>query len=711
MTDQDDVARDLVQRAHAEEIRPDFDVEAGVNDVLARAEILQVTGVKTGRVDPEMLAATDNFATAVAAAVETGAELIEPSHILIALARIPDGLTRSLFAADGIPVDVFVDALRIATKPARDTLITAFTEDTISAATHKTLKDLAVRAPGRTLCEHDILAVLLPHLEPPARDLLAIYGGADLARWLREGPTITPEPARLFGADGRLAVDAFTPAARTVLANLVTEASTLGYRELSTLLLLHAMATFPQGLIEQAALFLRFDLHRLRAQFLVLLRRGHTPRHVVETTLDTDAVGASLRMALERAAASAAWRGAGLIAERDLLVGLLDSPAGAAVAELRTAGIDVAGLRRFADHLYTELAAVRPTSETVTMSFQELVDWFRANLICPDDVVDRLLPRVELIKLAAQRGLRMGERPLGTFLFCGPTGTGKTVTAGFLAKVIYGSTDNLIVFEMGQFNSRKSINKFIGAPPGYIGFGEGQLTDRLRRNPRSVLLFDEVEKAHPLVLDALLRLLDEGRVNDPAGSVRDARDAVVVFTSNLGAKEFAGLSRIRKRELGGAVVLGADRVDQQLHNLLGISTAGGAAEPDEPTIATDLRHVLGSFFRPEFLDRFDETILFAPWGARELEAIASAGLRRRAEQLSASFDVKLSWDAEVPGHLVRDATRRRADEAARGLNRCVDEVLQLLLRALDDTEGRVERPKAIRVVVRQGQLTVARHDG
>src|SRR5262249_3628153 len=145
--------------------------------------------------------------------------------------------------------------------------------------------------------------------------------------------------------------------------------------------------------------------------------------------------------------------------------------------------------------------------------------------------------------------------------------------------------------------------------------------------------------------------------------------------------------------------------------VLDSNATDGAAELDELTIAAHLRQVLEGFFRPEFLDRLDETVLFASFGALELEAIASPGLRRHAQQLSARLGVKLRWGAEVPGQLVRDATRRRADPAARGLNRRLEDVFQLLLSALDDAERRGERLQSIRVAVRHGRLTVARHDG
>lgn len=623
---------------------------------------MDVLGLGSDRFEATLLAALDNFSAAVAAAVEAGAGRIEPSHVLIALARIPGGLANSLFARSDIPIDVFVDALRREADPERADLVIAFTASTVSAATRATFADLAGQGAGGPIGDRTMLAALLAHLEPIARKLLVDYGGVDLTQWLAEAAAEPPEPLDVFTTEGQVVLEAFTPGAQRLLSTLVTQASTLGIRELGTLLLLHAMAVEPNGLLAQACRFQRRNLAELRTQMLRLLGNGMA-RPEFDVTLAGDAIGPSLRLALEKSAVHAARRRADLIGEQDLLSALLDSSVGPIDEVLRAAGLDLGELRQYAVSLYTATPEPEPTPEPD--SVERSLEWLRENLIGQDNVLDLLVPRLELIKRAARRGFRMGQRPLATFLFCGPSGSGKTMTARLVAKVIYGSQDDLIVFDMGQFNSRHSMNNFIGASPGYVGFGEGQLTNGLRHNPRRVLLFDEVEKAHPLVLDALLRLLDEGQVNDPAGPVCDARDSVVVLTSNLGAKEFDLLGR---------------------------------------------RRALEAFFRPEFLNRIDEVILFSPFGPAELEAIAVAGLRRLAAELSSGLGVELSWDADVPRHLVRTATRLRVDEAARGVNRCIDEVLQLVLRALDDAEDGARALKAARAILDGDRLAVVRAD-
>lgn len=639
---------------------------------------MDVLGIPAGRFDATLVADLSNFAAAAVAAVEAGNGRIEPSHVLIALARIPGGRASSLFAKSGIPIDVFVGALRREAGPAPAVLVTAFTRNTVSRATLDVFADLAALPDSATLGEREVTVAVLAHLEPVAKILLTDYGGADLEQWRVEAAEPPRAQAAVVTADGTVVLDAFTSSAQRVLSTLVREASKLGHRELGTLLLLHAMGVAPNGLLAQACRHLRQDLQDLRTDVLLLLR-GRVHRPALDVRLEGDAIRL-LRPTLEKAAANAAGRGSDLVAEQDLLSALLGSPVGPVDDVLRGAGVDISGLWHYTTHLYTEPPDPEPVQLPEAISVDKSLDCLRDNLIGQGQVIARLLPRLDLIKRATRRGVRMGERPLATFLFCGPSGTGKTMTARLIAQAIYGSEDDLLFFDMGQFNSEHSSNIFIGAPHGYIGFGAGQLTNGLRNKPRSVLLFDEVEKAHRLVLDALLRLLDEGRVNDPAGPVCDARDTIVVLTSNLGAREFADLGRRR---------IGQD---------------------DEPAVAGRIRAVLEGPLRPEFLNRIDEMILFAPLGVAELEAIASAGLRRLAATLHSSLGVELSWNSDVPAHLVQTATRWRAEEAARGVNRCIDEVLQLVFRALDDAEERGEPLKALRAVVRDQELAVVNAD-
>ncbi|MYW05549.1 AAA family ATPase, partial [Streptomyces sp. SID3343] len=406
-----------------------------------------------------------------------------------------------------------------------------------------------------------------------------------------------------------------------------------------------------------------------------------------------------VRQVLRRAADFAAGRpqppdARPVIGEQDLLAALLDTPSGLAGGFFRDVGIDLDRLRRFADTYYREPADPAPGKSAVVPTPEEAVRWVRSRLIGQENVVDRLAFHIETIKRSLSRGFRPDDRPRAALLLCGPSGSGKTMTARLLAHVVYGSQEDVIVFEMGQFSSRESINNFIGAPPGYVGFGEGKLTNGLRDNPRRVFLFDEVEKADARVLDALLRLLDEGRISDPAGPVREAHDAVVVLTTNLGAAGSG--AEVAQPEV--------DSVDSLIGSILDEGSAADTAANAR------LRRVLEGFFRPEFLNRVDEVILYSPFGPTELRGIAETGLGRLAERLREQISVDLTWTDEAAAHLATIAWRGRPDEAARGVNRCVNAVVPAILRLLDEADADGRPLTAVRVAVVAGALTVGAAD-
>ncbi|GAA2792890.1 ATP-dependent Clp protease ATP-binding subunit [Saccharopolyspora taberi] len=244
----------------------------------------------------------------------------------------------------------------------------------------------------------------------------------------------------------------------------------------------------------------------------------------------------------------------------------------------------------------------------------------------------------------ARAGLSDPERPIGSFLFLGPTGVGKTELARALARALFGDAQRLIRFDMGEFQEKHTVSRLIGAPPGYVGYGEaGQLTDRVRRQPYSVLLLDEVEKAHPDVFNTLLQLLDDGRLTDAQGRGVDFRNVVVIMTSNIGAQ------RILDGTLG----------------------------PQESALV--LLEELRAFFRPEFINRIDEVTVFRALGPAELREIASLLLERTYDQLLAKgirlevTESAVAWLAER-GH--------EPEFGARPLRRVIQRELDNRLAAL-----------------------------
>jgi ATP-dependent Clp protease ATP-binding subunit ClpC len=228
--------------------------------------------------------------------------------------------------------------------------------------------------------------------------------------------------------------------------------------------------------------------------------------------------------------------------------------------------------------------------------YAQMAEFVKARIIGQDDAVLAVSRAVK----TARVGLKDPKRPIGSFLFLGPTGVGKTELAKALAEFMFGSEDNLITLDMTEYQQEDSLNRLIGAAPGYVGFeGGGQLTDRVRQLPYSIVLFDECEKAHPRILDVLLQMMDEGRLTDGQGRTTSFSDAVIILTSNLGA------TYLTDRSLS----------DAQGHEL-----------------ALD---AVKQHFRPEFLNRLDEIIMF--------NALSDEGLRKILDLLLKK-EVKLAGE-------------------------------------------------------------------
>ncbi len=225
-----------------------------------------------------------------------------------------------------------------------------------------------------------------------------------------------------------------------------------------------------------------------------------------------------------------------------------------------------------------------------------------------DELHERVIGQEEAVKavadavLRARAGLSDPARPTGSFLFLGPTGVGKTELCKALAEALFDTEDNLVRLDMSEYMEKHSVARLIGAPPGYIGYDAGgQLTEAVRRKPYSVVLFDEIEKAHPDVFNTLLQLLDDGRLTDNQGRTVDFRNCIVIMTSNIGSK----------------------------YMLEGIDGNGILSE-DARTKAMD---ELSIHFRPEFLNRVDETVLFTPLTLQQIEHIVDLQLERLRTRL------------------------------------------------------------------------------
>ncbi|MCP4594743.1 MAG: ATP-dependent chaperone ClpB [bacterium] len=226
-----------------------------------------------------------------------------------------------------------------------------------------------------------------------------------------------------------------------------------------------------------------------------------------------------------------------------------------------------------------------------------LVEGEREKLLKLDTILHkRVVGQDEAVQLVAdaviraRAGIKDPRRPIGSFIFLGPTGVGKTELAKTLAEALFDTEENLVRIDMSEYMERHAVSRLIGAPPGYVGYEEGgQLTEAVRRKPYSVILFDEIEKAHPEVFNVLLQILDDGRVTDAQGRTVDFKNTVIIMTSNIGA----------------------------MHLVEGISADGRLTDPVRNAVMADLR----TQFRPEFLNRVDDIVLFKPLSLEEIELI------------------------------------------------------------------------------------------
>ncbi len=238
-----------------------------------------------------------------------------------------------------------------------------------------------------------------------------------------------------------------------------------------------------------------------------------------------------------------------------------------------------------------------------------------------EELHKRVVAQDEAIKTVAKAvrrsraGIQDPRRPTGSFIFLGPTGVGKTLLARALAEFLFGDEDALIRIDMSEYMEKFAVSRLVGAPPGYVGYEEsGQLTEAVRRRPYCVVLFDEIEKAHPEVFSILLQVMEEGRLTDSQGRVVSFRNAVVIMTSNVGARQIT-----EGRKLG----FGADEAREE----------DSGSEAAYRRIKSKVMDELKKTFRPEFLNRVDGVVVFHPLSNEDIEAIVDLEIGRVAEQL------------------------------------------------------------------------------
>ena len=271
---------------------------------------------------------------------------------------------------------------------------------------------------------------------------------------------------------------------------------------------------------------------------------------------------------------------------------------------------------------WTHIPAARLKEEEMER-LRNLEDILHSRVIGQNEAVTAVSKAIK----RGRAGLKDPKRPIGSFLFLGPTGVGKTELSKSLAEAMFGSENALIRVDMSEYMEKHAVSKFIGSPPGYVGFEEGgQLTEKIRKNPYSVILFDEIEKAHPDVFNIMLQILDDGILTDAQGRRVDFKNTVIIMTSNLGAKEILG----------------------NVSSKLGFSSGSddkGLSEHEK--IKNKVMDEVKRAFKPEFLNRIDDIIVFDRLSEKDIKAIAELMLKSLKERLTANeIDISFS-DAAI----------------------------------------------------------------
>ncbi|MDR1242211.1 MAG: ATP-dependent chaperone ClpB [Deltaproteobacteria bacterium] len=294
----------------------------------------------------------------------------------------------------------------------------------------------------------------------------------------------------------------------------------------------------------------------------------------------------------------------------------------------------------------------------------------------PDELHKRVIGQDEAVNAVAEAvlrsraGLSDPSRPIGSFIFLGPTGVGKTELCKTLAKALFDTEENMVRLDMSEYMEKSAVARLVGSPPGYVGYEEGgQLTEAVRRRPYSVVLFDEIEKAHPDVFNALLQILDDGRLTDSHGRTVDFKNAIIIMTSNIGS-----------------------------HLLLeGIHKDGEMGEDLRDSVLAELRR----HFRPEFLNRVDEIVTFTPLSLGQIQQIVRlllASLRERLADRKISLDIS----GEAAGFIAQNAYAPAY--GARPLRRYLQQRVETPL-AQKIISGEISDGQSVQVILKDGALS------
>lgn len=287
---------------------------------------------------------------------------------------------------------------------------------------------------------------------------------------------------------------------------------------------------------------------------------------------------------------------------------------------------------------------------------------------------------VETVAKAIRRGrvgLKDPKRPIGSFLFLGPTGVGKTELSKALAEAMFGNENAIIRVDMSEYMEKHSVSKMIGSPPGYVGFEEGgQLSEQVRKNPYSVILFDEIEKAHPDVFNVLLQVLDDGRITDSQGRTVDFKNTIIIMTSNAGAQRIVDPKK-----------LGFSNVEN--------------AESEHKDMKNNVMEEIKRMFKPEFLNRIDDIIVFRALSKEDVKGIAALMLKELKNRLAKQMDITLTYGDTVKNFIFEKGYDKKY--GARPLKRAIQNYIEDAL-AEEILSGKLQASDKVSMTVVDGKV-------
>ena len=317
---------------------------------------------------------------------------------------------------------------------------------------------------------------------------------------------------------------------------------------------------------------------------------------------------------------------------------------------------------------------VKKLAEEETAKLRKLESVLHKRVVGQEEAVSAVAKAVRRGRV----GLKEPGRPIGSFLFLGPTGVGKTEISKALAEAMFGSEESMIRVDMSEYMEKHSVSKMIGSPPGYVGYDEGgQLSEKVRRNPYSVILFDEIEKAHPDVFNILLQVLDDGHITDAQGRKVDFKNTVIIMTSNAGAQ-----SIIEPKALGFASVEDAKLDYDRMKG----------------SVMEEVRRI----FKPEFLNRIDETIVFHALTKEDMKQIVTLMAKTLVERCQKQMGIVLQINSSVKSHIVETAYEPKY--GARPLRRKIQNEIEDGL-AEEVLAGRVKTGDQVDVTMRKKEVT------